>query len=401
MMADRMNIRDTFLSGFKIRGVLIFILCLAFFHPLIVNDVPVLALQKEGRICSPILQRSLSKIGWSNYNSIQEYQWKINPVIPYHSQSLDAQYLGVSPFYSNESSLMRRHWLGTDNLGRDVLAGLLRGLFIALQVGFFSAVLSFVLGVFFGMISGYFGDHLLKVSVVQMIIFGFWLFVSWYLMKYYLWSYLGPGIFMKILELVLIVMLPFAYFAFAKNNYSKGITVPIDMIVQRFMDVFKSIPVLIFLLAILGMIEVPSIWNVIVLIGIVRWPSIARYIRTEMLSVRSSDYMRTAKALGLDDFRMMFKHALPNVLSPVLVSLSFGFAVAILMEASLSFLGIGVPVGEMTLGSMLSEARTDISKWWLALLPGLLIFLLVSLFYQIGQSINSYFNPQAKEGFLD
>ena len=374
------------------------ILFTSLFHKFIANDLPIIAKSEDG-ISIPILSDYFQSMGGERkiqFNQEVNYQWAIFPLIPYRDKTMDKNNTGsISPFdQQNVSSLRYRHWLGTDQLGRDVLAGLIYGLATAMKVGFYSGLISLILGLFLGGVAGYFGDHTLKWNGVGIVFSLLIIFLLWYVGRYYVFSNsLILGFFMMIVFALILALI----LRWTQTLGFKKFNIPMDLMIVRFMEVFKSIPVLIFLIAILGLMKSASIWNVIILIGIIRWPSIARYVRAEMLVVKNEDYIRSVKALGSDNWRIIWKHALPNIISPILVSVAFGFAIAILLESSLSFLGIGVPLDEVTLGSMLSEARKDFSAWWLALFPGLVIFILLACFNMLGQRIEEYYNPRLKK----
>ncbi len=368
------------------------------FHKFIANDVPIVA-KKNHEIVFPVLQDYGESLFGASANRIlnnETYEWSLYPLIPYRDKTLDQKNIGsVSPFENqNVLSLRYRHWLGTDQIGRDVLAGLIYGLATALKVGFYSGLISLIIGLLLGGLAGYFGDHTIRCNGLGILSFMILFFLYWYISRYnfLVESFTGAFFLMVLFSVVAVLVLKWS----KKLNLTKY-KIPLDLIVVRGMEIFRSIPVLIFLIAVLGIIEKASIWNVILLIGLIRWPSIARYVRAEMLAVRNEAYIRSAQAIGTNDFRILWKHAFPNIISPVLVSVAFGFAISILLESSLSFLGIGVPMDEVTLGSLLSEARRDFSAWWLALFPGLMIFILLSCFNLLGRRIEEYYNPKLNQ----
>jgi peptide/nickel transport system permease protein len=134
-----------------------------------------------------------------------------------------------------------------------------------------------------------------------------------------------------------------------------------------------------------------------VIIGLTGWTGIAKYVRAELLRVRSLEYIEAAQSLGFSEWRIIFRHALPNSLTPVLITIAFGIASAILVESSLSFLGIGVQAELQTWGKLLSEAREDVSAWWLAVFPGLAIFVTVTIFNLIGEGLTDALDPRLKQ----
>ncbi len=134
---------------------------------------------------------------------------------------------------------------------------------------------------------------------------------------------------------------------------------------------------MLFLLVCLSAFIEPSFFTTILIISSVAWTSIAKFTRGEVIKVKNEDYIQSAKALALDNFQIVRKHILPNALGPVFVSLSFGMAAAILLEASLSFLGMGIAGEEASWGKLISSDRNNYEAWWLAICPGLAIYITV------------------------
>lgn len=169
-----------------------------------------------------------------------------------------------------------------------------------------------------------------------------------------------------------------------------------DMLISRFLEVMLCFPTFFLILAVLAFVG-PSIYNIMIVIGLVGWTPIARLVRGEVLRLRSLQFVTAARATGSRRFGIIFRHLLPNALSPALVSISFGIASAILAEAALSFLGFGVPPDVPSWGGMLSDARNYIDiGWWLTLIPGSAIFLTVMAYNFIGETIRDAIDPNMK-----
>jgi peptide/nickel transport system permease protein len=177
----------------------------------------------------------------------------------------------------------------------------------------------------------------------------------------------------------------------------KKIDVPVDILISRLIEVKVSIPTMLLILSIVAVMKSPSILMVMVIIGLTSWTSIAKYTRAELLKVRSLEFIQAAQSLGYGEWRTIFKHALPNSLSSVLVSIAFGVAGAILLESSLSFLGIGMKPEDVTWGSMLSSARGYFKAWWLAIFPGMAIFITVTIFNLLGEGLTDAMDPRQKK----
>jgi peptide/nickel transport system permease protein len=244
----------------------------------------------------------------------------IFPPIPFRSNQIDL----TNPFAPPSAE----HWLGTDRLGRDIMAGIVHGARISLSIGFVAVGIAVVIGVFLGAVAGFFG--------------------GW-----------------------------------------------VDLLISRLFELMLAIPTFLLLITIAAFLK-PSIFYTMIIIGLTGWVGIARFTRNEFLKVRNLDYITAATALGLPNHRIMFRHILPNALTPVLVSVVLGIAAAILAESGLSFLGIGVPADTVTWGSILNEARSNTFAWWLAVFPGAAIFIAVIAYYLVGEGLRDALDPRLK-----
>jgi peptide/nickel transport system permease protein len=168
-----------------------------------------------------------------------------------------------------------------------------------------------------------------------------------------------------------------------------------DWLVSRLIEVVLCFPLLFLALAIVAFFG-PSIWTIMIALGLTTWTSEARYVRGEFLRIREMEFAYAARASGARDSRIIFRHLLPNALAPVLVSASFGVAYAILTESALSFLGLGVPLPTATWGSILASAKQFIEyAWWLVVFPGVAIFLTVAAFNIIGDRFRDALDPRS------
>jgi peptide/nickel transport system permease protein len=169
----------------------------------------------------------------------------------------------------------------------------------------------------------------------------------------------------------------------------------VDLVISRVFELQLAIPTF-FLLITIAAVLPPSIFLTMLIIGLTGWVGIARFTRNEFLKIRNLDYVTAALALGVSNRKIMFRHILPNALAPVMVSIVLGVAGAILLESSLSFLGIGVPADTVTWGSILNEARSNTFAWWLAVFPGFAIFITMLAFYLVGEGLRDALDPRLR-----
>jgi len=171
----------------------------------------------------------------------------------------------------------------------------------------------------------------------------------------------------------------------------------VDISISRVIEIVICFPVFFLILTVLAFLR-PSIFNIMVVIGVTGWTGIARLCRGEFLKLAKQQFVTAAEALGASSTRIIFKHILPNGIGPILVSVSFGIAGAILTESALSFLGFGVPQPTASWGDLLNNGRNDIQgTWWLTLFPGLAIFITVTAFNLAGEGIRDALDPRLKK----
>jgi peptide/nickel transport system permease protein len=238
---------------------------------------------------------------------------------PYDPSTIDAYHVLLPPSAA--------HWMGTDELGRDVLTRTLYGARISLKVGFVAVGIAMVIGTVVGLVAGYYGG----------------------------WT---------------------------------------DSVLMRFVDIMLCFPTFFLILAVIALLE-PSIWYIMLIIGITGWMGVARLVRAEVLSIKERDYVMAARSIGASDLRIIFRHILPNASAPVLVAATLGVAGAILTESALSFLGIGVQPPTPSWGNILTSGKDYLEfAWWLSLFPGLAILVTVLAYNLLGEGIRDALDPR-------
>jgi peptide/nickel transport system permease protein len=170
----------------------------------------------------------------------------------------------------------------------------------------------------------------------------------------------------------------------------------VDVLIMRFVDIMLTIPSFLLILAVIAFIG-PSIFNIMVVIGTTSWMGVARLVRAEFLSLKEREFVLAARSLGASDARIIFRHILPNALTPVFISFILGVAGAILLESGLSFLGLGVQAPSPSWGNILASGRQYLEiAWWLIVFPGLAILITCLSYYLLGEGIREALDPKLK-----
>ncbi len=345
-------------------------------------------------------------VDWKTAN----YESVVWAPIPYGQSELDFMNANYASPLDDQNVKSKRwwHWLGTDEIGRDVMSGMIHGTRIAMMVGVVSMSIASIIGIFMGAMAGYFGDEKLKTTWVSVLLFlvslPFAFFYGFQIRSYAIGEAFANSLFAALGQILLgivvfaAIIALFLFIAKLLNKLFKlkaTTNIPIDIIVSRSIEILISVPRLLLIMSIVAIAK-PSIMLVMVIIGATSWTGIARFTRGELLRVRNLEYIEAAQSLGYSEWRTIFRHAIPNSLAPVLIAIAFGVAGAILTESFLSFLGIGVEAEVATWGKLLSLARKNFSAWWLALAPGFAIFITVTIYNLMGEGLTDALDPRLK-----
>ena len=263
----------------------------------------------------------------------------IAPHDPYDPTTIDIMDSELPPVWKSEGS--SKFLMGTDDMGRDMLSTMLYGMRISSVIGIGAVLLQAFIGIIVGLLSGYikkFDTILMRIADVQ-------LSFSTYMIA----IFIGAT----------------CQMVFGVANYEK-IAAPL----------------------------------LILIIGFAEWPQYARTVRASVLAERKKEYVEAARVIGLSKVRIMWRHILPNTLSPVLVISTVQVANAIMSEAALSFLGLGMPQSKPSLGSLITAGFEYIfsGSWWITIFPGILLVLLVLVINLLGDWVRDYLNPKLYKG---
>ena len=288
--------------------------------------------------------------------------------------------------------------LGTDDLGRDVFARMLQGAWVSLTVGFVAVGISVFIGIILGGIAGYYGQE--SVCLDHLLVCG--LLTAAPLLA--LSGNLPAAVLAIILAAPLLGWLrrragqaTLAMSPTALVHLLRRPIFSVDTLIMRVVDIMLCFPTFFLILTVVALLPA-SLYNIMIVIGLTSWMGTTRFVRAEFLSLREQDFVAAARALGLSDARIIFRHMMPNAIAPVLVSATLGIASAILTEAGLSFLGFGVPPPHATWGNILSDGKAFIfDAPWLTFAPGIVILVVVLAFNLFGEGLRDIFNPKLRE----
>lgn len=362
--------------------ILIFYVLIALFSNFLANDQAFIC-KCNGSWDFPLFEKQ--KLVKRSQEYYKDCSFAIFPLIRYHPNSMDKKNNNyTSPFgFQEVSSFWYRHWLGTDKLGRDIAAGIVHGARNSLIVGVFSVLFALAFGVSLGLCMGYFYNDKLKFNIWQLIGGIFIGLVSIFYIRY---QWTNESILFRIMLFFLTILIIVFVIKQLGKIKSRRYTFPFDLLFYRIIEIRKSIPGLFLLLAALTIFSIPSVWNLVIIISLLAFTDFARFARGETLAIKQEAFITAAHTMGISDFRILWRYIFPNLLNTLIVVSCFSIAGAILLESTLSFLGLGLPVEEASWGKMLAESR-NLKAWWMVMFPGLAIFLLLISLHKLGEHV--------------
>jgi len=295
---------------------------------------------------------------------------------------------------------------GTDKFGRDILSRLMFGLRVSISVGFIAVMISLFIGITIGSTAGYFRNDKIKVSKASGLAIAGTLGLL--LMKMFLGARLPlpfDGLFSFLVAVILIAFIFYALRKILKSVFKplrSKLFFPYDDMAMLLINVVWSIPTILLAMALSFSLGtwIESFWVIYIAVGLSMWVEVARIVRGQVMSVREMEYVHAARSMGFNNARIIARHILPNIIGPIMVIMAANFAAAILIEAGLSFIGIGVQPPKPSWGIMLSENRNYLKvagKAFLALAPGISIMILVLAFNLLGNGLRDAFDVKGKE----
>ncbi len=268
--------------------------------------------------------------------------------------------------------------LGSDNLGRDVLSRVLHGISPAVFIGILSTVVALLIGVLLGGVSGYYGDKLKLKTIPFAIAVVLWVLLVFESSVIIHTERSFGGLFSSstaVITLVLCGLL--ATVLLFRNIGGKSMRIPVDSFYLKLIEIKRAIPTLMLLVVLFGVVGRVTAFKIALILGVLTWTSISRVTRAQVMRYKGENFVAAARILGHSDRHIFFRQIMPNIISVLLVIAAFNIASVILLESTLSFLGIGLEADIVSLGRLLAQSREYFKAWWVVLPPGLLIFSMI------------------------
>ncbi len=360
---------------------MIFLLIVALIGPIFTSNAP-LKVTIDDETIYPALRLYMHDSGLRSYPSEwRTIDWKKIENGKQNLISWDATYIDLTAINGVPPG-KKGHLLGADLFGKDVAAGLIAGTRVSLLVAFIATLFGLLLAFLLTFLTTYFGNQRIKLTLLQILFLSIFSCAIWfYLFVAFPQSNVSAvtTLFTAVAGISLIFWLTPKIASKKTSSSTLSIPIPMDEIGLKFYEIFQSIPKLILLLVVIGMIQAKGTGSSLVSLGLLMgaliWPVFYRYLRLEIQREKSTDFFESLKNLGFGDLRMTLFHLFPKAFRSIIVPTIFVFSSVILLESTLSFLGLGLSDEYVSWGKILAQARLRLDAWWLAIFPGILIFL--------------------------
>lgn len=329
-----------------------------------------------------LLATDLVSIAHADFRQLT-YSFSIWPLLDLNPKELNPAYAWLPPMSPADQNKL--YYIGSFDLGRDLFSACLVGLQRSLLLSLISIGIAGLFGILLGTVSAFQALRYRKVSWFSLILFtltgSFWAF---YLIISIDQKSLAPDEFLLVSSFCIVLMLIALRFWHSRPQ----LTFSMDKLSLGYIELMKSIPSLLILLLLVQLFIRPNLLTLALTIGFIYIPVLARYSRNFSYHVASLPHIDSQITIGSPMLRIFFKHIFPSVLRQTAPVLAFGMANIILLEASLSFLGLGLAADEISLGKIMELARTEPSAWWVVIFPGLLVFWLLYTFNRLGDFLS-------------
>lgn len=359
---------------------MIMLMLLSIITPLLKGDSPIILKTENETFYFP---NESSQINTSDTS------WQLLPIIPISEKNIDLKRRILPPLsISGQGEDAIRHWAGTDHLGRDVAAGLISGIWYALVIGFGVMIISLIIGIILGASSGWFGDEEIKWSPVGALIriisaIIFLILILHWIDLFTLNALSSENIIIMIsccLIALIIIFYLMDYLEKKRAIKAKWIKIPLDSAVSRIVEWLTAIPALLIILALTAIVKQQNIVSMISLISILTWPLTARLVRSEVMRRKYLPFLQQVRHQEVPFATVLIRDLMPNIWTPLITVFAFGFSGVIMLDATLSFLSLGLPLEQVSWGNQIAGIRRHPEAWWLVLFPGLMIAgILISL----------------------
>ena len=366
---------------------LLFSIVLSLMAPVIVNEKPLLIFDRDGGVHFPVFKSAT--VDTSGFGD----GFSLHALIPYSPGKSDYANAGFKGPFDQHFELdengkltplpwYKHHWFGTDLRGSDILAYTVYGLRNSIGISLIAILISLVIASLIGFIGGWYVRDPLRVGVLEFLVIVFWMFLIFHgVLNIY-----SQGD--KWLYLAIVTLICYCALQLTRRFAMKPLmNIRFDVFSDRLGELFIAVPRMIFLMVFVQYAD-RSILSLAVVIGITGWVDLARLIRAETIRLREQSFIEAATVAGIGMKRMFLRHVLPNIWPSVMVVSMYSFSSNIMIESSLSFFGLGLPPDQPSIGTILSEARSYYEYWWMFLLPGIWLSVIIYALFTLPGRLN-------------